>query len=110
MRRKRARYVETASRSLESLALRAPRSFNCGESRVLERPRAEQLCLDHVLNGFQLCAAAKDVDELQKQRTKKTLKQVFLFRRLHGRTFLEAISGHEDSHICWIYQENSLRS
>jgi hypothetical protein len=99
MRRKRARYVETASHKL-GLARLADMHvvLITGEPGVGKTTLAEQLCLDYVLNGFKLCAAAKDVDELEAAYQEDT-KQVFYFDDFLGRTFLEAIGRHEDSHI-----------
>jgi hypothetical protein len=99
MRRKRARYVETVShgQGISHLTERQVVLIT-GEPGVGKTTLAEQLCLDHVLNGFQLCAAAKDVDELEAAYQEDS-KQIFYFDDFLGRTFLEAIGRHEDSHI-----------
>jgi len=99
MRRKRARYVECASHKLGLLRLTDHHVvLITGEPGVGKTTLAEQLCLDYVLNGFQLCVAAKDVEELE-AAYQEDAKQVFYFDDFLGRTFLEAIGRHEDSHV-----------
>jgi GTPase SAR1 family protein len=99
MRLKRACYVETASHK-HGLARLADHHvvLITGEPGVGKTTLAEQLCLDYVLNGFQLFAAAKDVGELEAAYQEDT-RQVFYFDDFLGRTFLEAIGRHEDSHV-----------
>jgi GTPase SAR1 family protein len=99
MRRKRARYVESASHKLGLLRLTDHHVvLITGEPGVGKTTLAEQLCLDYVLNGFQLCVAARDVEELE-AAYQEDAKQVFYFDDFLGRTFLEAIGRHEDSHV-----------
>lgn len=99
MLRNRARYVETNAhfRAAEKLATNNVVLIT-GEPGIGKTTLAEQLCLDHVVRGYQLCVAAKDIEELEAIYNNDA-KQVFYFDDFLGRTFLEAMSAHEDSHI-----------
>jgi len=69
-----------------------------GEPGIGKTTLAEQLCLEHVAQGYQLCVAAKQVEELE-ALYHVDQKQVFYFDDFLGSNFLQALDRHEDSHI-----------
>ena len=95
----RSRYVETEAHAQATLKLTESNVvLITGEPGIGKTTLAEQLCLDYVLQGFELCVAVRDIEELE-GIYEIAAKQVFYFDDFLGRTFLEAIGHHEDSHI-----------
>lgn len=69
-----------------------------GEPGVGKTTLADHLCLHHVLNGFKLLKISDDIREAE-SAYEKDKKQIFYFDDFLGRNYLEALSGHEGSHI-----------
>lgn len=64
---------------------------------------AEQLCLEYVLSGYQLCVLADGIEEAE-SIYKRNTKQIFYFDDFLGRNYLEALGRHEDSRIVGFIQ------
>ncbi|BCP68254.1 nSTAND3 domain-containing NTPase [Enterobacter asburiae] len=59
---------------------------------------AEQLCLNYILEGYQLVYIESDIEEGDKIIEPDT-KQLFLYDDFLGRNYLEALRNKEDSKI-----------
>jgi GTPase SAR1 family protein len=93
------RYVQTVNHSIASEKLSKNNVLLItGEPGIGKTTLAEQLCLELVTKGYQLCVAAKHVEELEGlYRTEA--KQLFYFDDFLGSNFLEVLQRNEDSHI-----------
>lgn len=69
-----------------------------GEPGIGKTTLAEQLCLEYVVEGYQLCVAARHIEELE-SLYREDVKQVFYFDDFLGSNFLAVLDRHEDSHI-----------
>lgn len=69
-----------------------------GEPGVGKTTLAEQLCLNYILEGYQLVYIENDIDEGDKIIEPDT-KQLFLYDDFLGRNYLEALRNKEDSKI-----------
>lgn len=99
IRQNRSRYVVTAAHNQAAKKIHENNVIIItGEPGIGKTTLAEQLCLELVLRDYQLCVAARDIDELEAMYA-VNVKQVFYFDDFLGRTFLEAIGRHEDSHV-----------
>lgn len=69
-----------------------------GEPGIGKTTLAEQLCLDHALQDFQICVLSDAIEEAEAVfATAK--RQLFYFDDFLGRNYLEALGRHEDSKI-----------
>lgn len=69
-----------------------------GEPGVGKTTLAEQLCLNYILEGYQLVYIESDIEEGDKIIEPDT-KQLFLYDDFLGRNYLEALRNKEDSKI-----------
>lgn len=97
-------YVQTAS---HVLAREKVKKFGVllitGEPGIGKTTLAEQLCLEYAVDGYQLCVAAKQIEELE-SLYQDSAKQIFYFDDFLGSNFLSVLNRHEDSHIVWFIQ------
>lgn len=99
MLRSSARYVVTANHEaalkiLEKLGV----IIVTGEPGVGKTTLADHLCLHYVAQDFQFIRIADDIREAESVFDPET-NQVFYFDDFLGRNYLEALKGHEGSHI-----------
>jgi nucleoside-triphosphatase THEP1 len=99
IREKASRYVltsnhENAVKKLEELGS----VLITGEPGIGKTTLAEQLCLNYVLEDFQLCVLGQSVEEAEAIYAQDR-KQIFHFDDFLGRNYLSALSRHEDSEI-----------
>lgn len=77
-----------------------------GEPGIGKTTLAEQLCLEYVVDGYQLCVAARQIEDLESLYQDDS-KQVFYFDDFLGSNFLAVLNRHEDSHIVGFIQRVS---
>lgn len=69
-----------------------------GEPGIGKTTLAEQICLGYAVDGYQLCVAARQIEELE-SLYQDDAKQIFYFDDFLGSNFLAVLDRHEDSHI-----------
>jgi GTPase SAR1 family protein len=69
-----------------------------GEPGIGKTTLAEQLCLEYVVAGYQLCVAVRQIEELESLYQEDS-KQIFYFDDFLGSNFLAVLDRHEDTHI-----------
>jgi hypothetical protein len=69
-----------------------------GEPGIGKTTLAEQICLEYAVDGYQLCVAARQIEELE-SLYQDDAKQIFYFDDFLGSNFLAVLDRHEDSHI-----------
>lgn len=69
-----------------------------GEPGIGKTTLAEHLCLTYAASGYQLLQISSDIKEAE-AAFDKSENQLFFFDDFLGRNYLEALSGHEGSHI-----------
>lgn len=69
-----------------------------GEPGIGKTTLAEQICLNYATNDHQIIKISEEIREAESLYDPES-KQVFYFDDFLGRNYLEALSGHEGSHI-----------
>jgi len=77
-----------------------------GEPGVGKTTLAEQLCLRHQLNGFEVFRIGEDIREAE-DAWDENVKQLFYFDDFLGSNYLQAISSHVGSHITYFLRRVS---
>lgn len=77
-----------------------------GEPGIGKTTLAEQLCLEYAVDGYQLCVAARQIEELE-SLYEVDAQQIFYFDDFLGSNFLAVLNRHEDSHIVGFIQRVS---
>lgn len=77
-----------------------------GEPGIGKTTLAEQLCLEYAVDGYQLCVAAREIEELE-SLYQDDARQIFYFDDFLGSNFLAVLDRHEDSHIVGFIQRVS---
>lgn len=100
-------YVQTASHVLAREKIKKLGVLLItGEPGIGKTSLAEQLCLEYAVDGYQLCVAARQIEELE-SLYQDDAKQVFYFDDFLGSNFLAVLNRHEDSHIVGFIQRVS---
>jgi adenylate kinase family enzyme len=99
IRQRASRYVPTKSHSAAKARLEKMGAvLITGSPGIGKTTLAEQLCLEYVLGGYQLCALGESIEEAE-SIYKSDKNQIFYFDDFLGRNYLEALGRHEDSRI-----------
>lgn len=107
IRERSSAYVQTASHALAREKLKnLGVLLITGEPGIGKTTLAEQLCLEYAVEGYQLCVAARQIEELE-SLYRDDLKQVFYFDDFLGSNFLAVLDRHEDTHIVGFIQRIS---
>lgn len=104
IRERSSAYVQTASHALAREKVKNQGVLLItGEPGIGKTTLAEQLCLEYVVDGYQLCVAARQIEELE-SLYQDDLKQIFYFDDFLGSNFLAVLDRHEDTHIVGFIQ------
>jgi DNA polymerase III delta prime subunit len=100
-------YVQTASyliakEKIKSLGV----LLITGEPGIGKTTLAEQICFEYVADGYQLCVAASQIEELE-ALYRDDARQIFYFDDFLGSNFLAVLNRHEDTHIVSFIQRVS---
>jgi len=69
-----------------------------GEPGIGKSTLADQLCLNYLADGYELCYIESSISEAE-EMFKRDKKQIFYFDDFLGRNYLQALKRHEDSHV-----------
>ncbi len=78
-----------------------------GEPGIGKTTLAEHICFIYSLNGYEYIKISEEIKEAE-SIYEKDKKQIFYFDDFLGRNYLEALSGHEGSHIVNFIKKVSL--
>lgn len=107
IRERSSAYVQTASHVLaREKVKKLGVLLITGEPGIGKTTLAEQLCLEYAVDGYQLCVAARQIEELE-SLYQDDAKQIFYFDDFLGSNFLAVLNRHEDSHIVGFIQRVS---
>jgi adenylate kinase family enzyme len=107
IRERSSAYVQTASHVMAKEKIKKLGVLLItGEPGIGKTTLAEQICLEYAVDGFQLCVAARQIEELE-SLYQDDAKQIFYFDDFLGSNFLAVLDRHEDSHIVGFIQRVS---
>jgi len=99
IRERAVRYVRTANHQLAKDKLEALGTvLITGLPGIGKTTLAEQLSLEYVLAGYELCVLGDSIEEVENVY-KTDCEQIFYFDDFLGSNYLEALDRHEDSRI-----------
>ena len=94
-----SKYVRTSGHDRALQKLESMRSIIItGEPGIGKTTLADHLCLNYIIEGYQLCYIEESISEAEELFDKEK-KQIFYFDDFLGRNYLMALGRHEDSHV-----------
>ena len=94
-----SKYVRTGEHDRALQKLESMRSIIItGEPGIGKTTLADHLCLNYLIDGYQLCYIEESISEAEELFNKEK-KQIFYFDDFLGRNYLMALGRHEDSHV-----------
>jgi adenylate kinase family enzyme len=99
VREKAIKYVKTLNHEMAKAILENfGTTIITGSPGIGKTTLAEQLCLEYVLQDYELCVLSNSIEEAESVY-KKEKKQIFYFDDFLGTNYIEALNKNEDSHI-----------
>jgi adenylate kinase family enzyme len=94
-----SKYVRTNEHDLALQKLESLRAIIItGEPGIGKTTLADHICLNYVIDGYQLCYIEDSIAEAEELFNREK-KQLFYFDDFLGRNYLMALGRHEDSHV-----------